>query len=204
MGATLGDNRVMLSGNLVAIISSGIIHFVYSMIYPQNFDFATLDDKIQLVENDLSGLGAEELDKKELSKMKAWITVRGWGLTIILAIIWPLMSVPAQVFTRDYFAFWVLVSIAWVFGAAIINTFLPLIESQEEIIKVLNGVWRIVSCKKKEEPVEEEETPIKPSRKGTMDEDDEVGESDRTPPSDEVVPDEKVDAAESVPPKDVV
>ena len=56
--ATLGDNRVMLSGNLVAIISSGIIHFVYSKFFDNEvFDFDTLDAKIQLVEQDLSGLG---------------------------------------------------------------------------------------------------------------------------------------------------
>mmetsp|Transcript_4847 Transcript_4847/g.10879 ORF Transcript_4847/g.10879 Transcript_4847/m.10879 type:complete len:286 (+) Transcript_4847:1795-2652(+) len=117
--ATLGDNRVMLSGNLVAILSSGFIHFVYSKFFDNEvFDFDTLDAKIQLVEQDLSGLGAEQQDKAYLKKMKKWITVRGWGLTIILAIVWPLMSVPAQVFTKDYFAFWVLVSVAWGFGAA--------------------------------------------------------------------------------------
>ena len=56
--ATLGDNRVMLSGNLVAILSSGFIHFVYSKFFDnEEFDFATLDAKIQLVEQDLSGLG---------------------------------------------------------------------------------------------------------------------------------------------------
>jgi len=63
-------------------------------------------------------LQAEQQDKAYLKKMKKWITVRGWGLTIILAIVWPLCSVPAQVFTKDYFAFWVLVSVAWGFGAA--------------------------------------------------------------------------------------
>lgn len=168
--ATLGDNRVMLSGNLVAILSSGFIHFVYSKFFDNEvFDFDTLDAKIQLVEQDLSGLGAEQQDKAYLKKMKKWITVRGWGLTIILAIVWPLMSVPAQVFTKDYFAFWVLVSIAWGFGAAIITTLLPLIESQDEIFRVLNGIKNSV-CGKKIEEVEAEE-PLKSIRKQTMDED---------------------------------
>lgn len=77
--ATLGANEVMLSGNLVAIISSGVIHFVYSMIWPQNFDFSTLDAKIHLVEHDLSGLGVEQQDKTLIRKTKRWITIRGWG-----------------------------------------------------------------------------------------------------------------------------
>merc|ERR1712113_735677 len=49
----LGKNEVMLAGNLVAILSSGLIHFLVSMMSPQNFDFDTLDEKIHLVEEDV-------------------------------------------------------------------------------------------------------------------------------------------------------
>jgi Na+/proline symporter len=124
--ATLGTNEVMLSGNLIAIFSSGIIHFVYSkFVDPQNYDFAELDAQIHLVEQDLSGLGAEQQDKEMIRKTKRWIVNRGWALTFVLIILWPLASVPAQTFTESYFAFWVLISIAWGFGAAIIITVLP-------------------------------------------------------------------------------
>lgn len=55
--ASLGTNQVMLAGNLVAIISSGLIHFVWSMwIDPQDYDFAELDKHILLVEDDQRGL----------------------------------------------------------------------------------------------------------------------------------------------------
>merc|ERR1712086_1199863 len=44
--ASLGTNEVMLSGNLIAILSSGLIHYVYSkFIDPQEFDFSTLNSK---------------------------------------------------------------------------------------------------------------------------------------------------------------
>ena len=43
-------------------------------------------------------------------------------------------------FTKDYFAFWVLISIAWGFGAAIVITFLPLMESATELSAVFNGI----------------------------------------------------------------
>merc|ERR1739844_442127 len=135
--ATLGTNEVMLSGNVVAICSSGLIHAAYSMMYPQNFDFSTLDSKIKLVENDQSGLSTEEQDPEMLEASSKWIVSRGWILTIVLVVIWPLLSIPAGKFTKDYFAFWVLVAIAWGFGAAIIITFLPLIESMEEITGVM-------------------------------------------------------------------
>jgi len=136
----------MLSGNLIAICSSGIIHFVHSkFIDPQNFDFTTLDAKIRLVENDTSGLTAEDQDIEMLDAAYKWITVRGWVLTIVLVVIWPLLSVPAGKFSKDYFTFWVLLAIAWGFGAAIIITFLPLMESSEEIGAIAKGIFGMKS-----------------------------------------------------------
>ncbi len=137
---SLGANPVMLSGNLIAIISSGIIHFVYSMIFPQNFDFTTLDSKIKLVENDTSGMEVEDQDPDMLDKAYKWITIRGWLLTIVLVVIWPLLSIPAGKFTKDYFTFWVLLAIAWGFGAAITITFLPIMESFEDMAGVVTGM----------------------------------------------------------------
>merc|ERR1712127_957944 len=139
--ATLGTNEVMLSGNLVAILSSGIIHFIYSkFIDPQDFDFSTLDAKIRLVENDTSGLTIEDQDPEMLDAAYKWITVRGWVLTIVLVVIWPLLSVPAGKFSKDYFTFWVLLAIAWGFGSAITITLLPVMESSEEISNVFRGL----------------------------------------------------------------
>lgn len=163
--ATLGTNEVMLSGNLIAILSSGLIHYVYSkFIDPQDYDFAELDKNITLVENDLSGLGSEQQDPVELRRAHRWITRRGYILTFVLIIVWPLLSIPAGVFTESYFAFWVLVAIAWGFGAAITITFLPLMESSEEILEVLSGMWNYITCQSgnakeyaKDEEVEEEE-----------------------------------------------
>jgi len=149
--ATLGSNEVMLSGNLVAILSSGIIHYVYSkFIDKTTFDFTTLDSKIKLVENDLSGLSAIERDPDSLRRANRWITRRGWALTIVLVIIWPLLSVPAKVFTQEYFAFWVFVAMIWGFGAAIVITVLPLAESQDDIGKDLSGLKNFASFKKGE------------------------------------------------------
>ena len=182
--ATLGSNEVMLSGNLIAIISSGIIHYVYSkFVDPQDFDFSTLDSMIHLVEQDLSGLGAEQQDKNELRRTKRWITRRGYVLTFVLAIAWPALSLPAKIFTRDYFAFWVLLSVAWGFGAAIVSSFLPLFESQDEIFRVLSGMYNMITGKKGN--VEDEEEPIKSLRKGTMDGESEE-ESAETPEDEEV------------------
>ena len=138
--ANLGKNEVMLAGNLVAILSSGLIHFVWSMVFPQDFDFETLDQNIKLVEQDTSGLTAEDKDPEMLAEAYKWIVTRGWFLSIMLVVVWPLLSIPAGKFTKDYFAFWVLISIAWGFGAAIVITFLPLMESATELSAVFNGI----------------------------------------------------------------
>lgn len=138
---TLGTNEVMLSGNLIAICSSGIIHYVYSkFIDPQNFDFTTLDAKIKLVEKDTSGLSEEDKDPEMLDAAYKWITVRGYALTFVLVVVWPLLSIPAGKFSKDYFTFWVLLAIAWGFGAAIVITFLPIMESSAEIGAVFAGI----------------------------------------------------------------
>lgn len=156
--STLGTNEVMLSGNLIAICSSGIIHYIYSkFIDPQNFDFSTLDAKIKLVEDDTSGLTAEDQDPEMLDEAYRWITVRGWVLTIVLVVIWPLLSIPAGKFTKDYFAFWVLVAIAWGFGAAITITLLPIMESSEEISTIFKGMLGMKSSPAKAKESEGDE-----------------------------------------------
>jgi hypothetical protein len=155
----LGTNEVMLSGNLIAILSSAFIHFFYSMfIDPADFDFADLNTSITLVEQDMRGLTAEEQDPDELRRAERWITRRGYALTLILIFVWPVLSVPAGVFTKSYFAFWVLIAIAWGFGAAIIITILPLSESADDIAMVLSGMFNSATGR---EPVQAEDPDAK-------------------------------------------
>jgi urea-proton symporter len=132
----------MLSGNLIAILSSALIHYVWSVwIDPQDYDFSELDTHISLVEQDMRGLSDAEKDPKMLDQNEQWIKVRGYILSIVLVILWPLLSVPAGVFSRAYFSFWVLLSVAWGFGAALTMFLLPLIESSDDILTALNGIY---------------------------------------------------------------
>lgn len=166
---TLGTNEVMLSGNLIAILSGGTIHYVWSLIYPQDFRFDELDAKIHVVE--AGSIPAEDKDPVALRRAERWITRRGYALTFILVVAWPLLSIPAGVFSKAYFAFWVLLAIAWGFAAAITMFVLPLSESSEEINRVLSGLFSAVTgikMRQAEDPnekVKEEEdedvTPVK-------------------------------------------
>merc|ERR1712166_569963 len=78
----LGQNVPMLTGNLVAILSSGLIHYIYSTIFPQqDFKFEDLDEKIKLVEQDESGLTAADKDPEMLDEAYNWIVKRGFLLS---------------------------------------------------------------------------------------------------------------------------
>jgi urea-proton symporter len=139
---TLGTNEVMLSGNLVAILSSGFIHWFWSVFVDKtDYDFNELDKNIRLVENDTSGMTAEDLNPEELDKVYKWITRRGYVISFILIFVWPVLSIPAGKFTESYFAFWVLVSIAWGFAGGIVVTILPITESFDEIGDVFVGMY---------------------------------------------------------------
>ena len=72
---------------------------------------------------------------ESLLAAKAWVQKWGWGFTITMVVIWPILSVPAGVFTKGYWAMWVFLSIAWAF----ISTFVIIWSSKEG--NNLEGPW---------------------------------------------------------------
>jgi SSS family transporter len=137
--ATLGGNYPMLAGNLTAILLSGFIHICWSLAMPQNYDWQSMKD-IKLIEDDQSGLDASLYGAAELKEAKDWIMKWGLGLTVVIVILWPALSVPEGVFTKGYFAFWVFISVIWGFVASATIIVLPIYESWSAIVNVLNGI----------------------------------------------------------------
>ncbi|KAJ1455505.1 urea transporter [Pelagophyceae sp. CCMP2097] len=137
---SLGTLEAMMSGNLVALISSGVIHWSHSKLYPQNYDWNTMRD-IALLDETTSGLTAEDLDPAMLDEASKWVKKFGYGFTILIVIIWPILSTPAGVFTKDYFAFWVFVAITWGLAAATVIVVLPLYEARDSIANVCDGLF---------------------------------------------------------------
>lgn len=137
---TTGRNAPMLAGNLVSILTGGAIHAVYSLLSPQNYDWETTKE-ITVVEKENSELPADEFNEERLIKAKTWIVRWGVGFTIVIAVLWPLLSLPAGEFSLGYFTFWAVIAIAWgTLGSAVIIA-LPLIESWETIQNVLLGMF---------------------------------------------------------------
>jgi SSS family transporter len=133
---TLGKNEPMLAGNVVAICSSGIIHALFSLAKPQNYDFKSMKE-IAMLENDQRGLDPEDYTDEFLNDAAAWVKKWGWGFTIIMVVIWPLLSIPAGVFTEAYFSFWVFVSLMWGFTASFAIITLPIYESMDNITGIV-------------------------------------------------------------------
>jgi len=133
---TLGKNEPMLAGNVVAICSSGIIHALFSLAKPQNYDWVTMKE-IKMLEDDQRGLDPADFSDEFLNEAAAWVKKWGWGFTITMVIIWPILTIPAGVFTKEYFSFWVFVSLMWGFTATFCIITLPLYESSDAILGVL-------------------------------------------------------------------
>jgi Na+/proline symporter len=69
--AALGTNGVMLSGDLIATISSAVIHWTCStFVDPQDHDFSELKKHVALVKQDMCGLGEEDQDPVALTGAK--------------------------------------------------------------------------------------------------------------------------------------
>jgi SSS family transporter len=138
---TLGANHPMLTGNLFAILTSGVIHIGMSLAMPDNFDFALLNERITLIDDALPDLDPEENDEEALKAAQVWISKWGLGFTIVMVIIWPVLSVPAGEFTRGYFQMWVLIAILWGLVATVVIVVLPIWESWAGIECVLKGLF---------------------------------------------------------------
>ena len=85
----------MLAGNLVSILTGGFIHAVFTFLKPDNYDWETTK-QITTVEEEKSELPDEEFKEEKLSHAKSWIIKWGLLFTVVIVILWPLLSLPAR------------------------------------------------------------------------------------------------------------
>jgi len=137
---TTGRNAPMLAGNLVSILTGGAVHAIFSFISPQNYDWSSTRH-ITLVDADASDVPDEEYSESKLRHAQRWIIKWGVGFTVLIVIIWPIMALPAKVFSLGYFTFWAAIAIIWgTVGSAVI-IILPLYESWETISFIIMGMF---------------------------------------------------------------
>ena len=68
----------------------GIIHAAMSFMAPQNFDFSTLNDRIQLIDDKLPAFEDDEDSNPKSSRTRSRGFRSGaWGFTFVMIIVWP-------------------------------------------------------------------------------------------------------------------
>lgn len=159
--ASTGEDAHMLAGNLTAILFSGFVCTVISLIKPDDADWETTTKMIPLVEEDAHAHLSQDTEE-EMKRAMKFILSWGIGLTLLLVVAWPVLTIPAGVFPEGYFTFWVAVSITWGILACLAMIFLPLWESRGAILGVLtNGkVLKWDAAKRAEEQARAKEAAI--------------------------------------------
>lgn len=144
---SLGGDFPMLAGNVVAIGFSGLVCVVVSLIKPQNYDWALMKE-IPMIESDENAfIGAD--DPAGLTRALKWTWMTGGVLTLVLVILWPLLALPAGVFSLAYFRMWIIIALTWGFAATLTCLVLPWWESRAHVGKIFKGLFSGQAFKKR-------------------------------------------------------
>lgn len=66
-----------------------------------------------------------------LNLLVQWTWISALVLSLVFCVLWPVLTIPAGVFSKPYYTFWVILSIIWGLVAAVIAIFMPLWESRD-------------------------------------------------------------------------
>ena len=143
--ASLGGAFPMLYGNVVAILSSGLICVVISLAQNKKYDWGDMNKRMQIVESDMSEEVKAQIAKAEQDEVtlkKAYhFSLKGGGiLTLICVVAWPMpLYFSGYVFDIGFYGFWVGIAIVWVSTAAFFIIGMPIWEARHGFAKVAGG-----------------------------------------------------------------
>ena len=143
--ASLGGAFPMLYGNVVAILSSGLICVVVSLAQRKTYDWKLMKAEMKLVDEDITGEVAAQIAKAEQDEAtlkKAYkFSLKGGGiLTLICVVAWPMpLYFSGYVFDIAFYGFWVGIAIVWVSVASFCIIGIPIIEAAQGFKKVASG-----------------------------------------------------------------
>ncbi len=146
--ASLGGAFPMLYGNVVAILSSGLICVVVSLAQRKTYDWKLMNQEMKLVDEDISEDVAAEIKKREQDEAtlkKAYkFSLKGGGiLTLICVVAWPMpLYFSGYVFDIAFYGFWVGIAIVWVSVASFCIIGIPIIEAAQGFKKVASSGGR--------------------------------------------------------------
>ena len=143
--ASLGGAFPMLYGNVVAILSSGLICVVVSLAQRKVYDWKEMNTHMNIVEADMSEKIKAEIAQRaqdEATLEKAYkFSLKGGGiLTLICVVFWPLpLYFSGYVFDLGFYSMWVGIAIVWVSVAAFTIICMPIWEARGGFAQVMGG-----------------------------------------------------------------
>jgi len=143
--ASLGGAFPMLYGNVVAILSSGLICVVVSLSQRKVYDWKEMNTHMNIVEADMSEkikaeIAQRQQDEETLKKAYKFSLKGGGILTIICVVLWPLpLYFSGYVFDLGFYSMWVGIAICWVSIAAFCIICMPIWEARQGFAKVFRG-----------------------------------------------------------------
>ncbi|KAJ7569941.1 hypothetical protein O6H91_01G101200 [Diphasiastrum complanatum] len=132
-----------LDGCLVSLILSAIVCVIWSTIFPDTTDGSTRFQEIELMDE----VKVADPNTRESQKPTHFITILAIILTVMVIIVWPVLTLPARVFSKNYFIFWVVLTISWTMVATIVCILLPWVESKSLVLTVLKRMFHLI-CNK--------------------------------------------------------
>jgi hypothetical protein len=135
----------MLYGNVVAILSSGLICVVVSLAQNKKYDWSLLNKEMRLVDADITEDVAAEQAKHaqdEATLKKAFqFSLKGGGiLTIICVVLWPMpLYFSGMVFDLAFYSLWVGIAVIWVSIASFCIICIPIWEARKGFAQVFSG-----------------------------------------------------------------
>ena len=142
---SLGGAFPMLYGNVVAILSSGLICVVVSLAQNKKYDWSLLNKEMRLVDADITADVAAEQAKHaqdEATLKKAFqFSLKGGGiLTIICVVLWPMpLYFSGMVFDLAFYSLWVGIAVIWVSIASFCIICIPIWEARKGFAQVFGG-----------------------------------------------------------------
>ena len=143
--ASLGGAFPMLYGNVVAILSSGLICVVISLAQRKVYDWKLMNPQMKIVQADMTEsvkaeIAARAQDEETLKKAYKFSLKGGGILTLICVVFWPLpLYFSGYVFDLGFYTFWVWIAIVWVSVASFTIIVMPIYEAREGFAKVFRG-----------------------------------------------------------------
>ncbi|BDA49838.1 Urea-proton symporter DUR3 [Coccomyxa sp. Obi] len=146
--ASTGLNPPLLAGNIISNGVSAIILVIVSYSFPDKvpFQWEAFKERITTSEAVVKKAGAIDASAVESDEEQAAVarlrkpTIIAVIIIFSLAcIVWPLLTLPAGVFSLGYFRFYVIMAFIFLILASAIGIFLPIWEARDLFAKVLTG-----------------------------------------------------------------